>query len=361
MGSIRKAMASVLAVLALTAFVSDAQTRRSSDVKKSTPTRQSTTRSSSQQTSRPSRSSSVQNRKSNDRKQPSTTVTRPSARPSTPASRPSAPETRPSKPSAKPANDKPSQVRPDKPSQVTRPAPDRPSGNRPSDRPGKKPDNKPGMKPGPKPGKGPGKPVTVRPNHRPEPPRVHPRERDFLRWDRPSYYWSHNNHYYGHRVKMLPSHVLRHVFNGITYYCYNDIWYRPYGGYYVVCRPPYGLSLAADIISDIAWAAVTFSYATAAAQNAAILQNQQLGLTQSSATAGSEYFYQDGVFYSRNASGEYHVIVPPVGAMVETLPEDYDMVKLTDGNEYYKVDDTVYKVVISDGRPYFEVVGQLYD
>ena len=410
MGSIRKAMASVLAVLALTAFVSDAQTRRSSDVKKSTPTtRQSTTRSSSSQSSRPSRSSSVQNRKSNDRKQPSTTVTRPSARPSTPASRPSAPETRPSKPSAKPANDKPSQVRPDKPSQVrpdkpsqvTRPAPDRPSGNRPSDRPGSRPDDKPGMKPGPKPGKGPGKPVTVRPNHRPEPPRVHPRERDFLRWDRPSYYWSHNNHYYGHRVKVLPSHVLRHIYHGITYYCYNDIWYRPYGGYYVVCRPPYGLSLAADIISDIAWTAVTLSYyntvantysqinennayiaeqnaviaqnnATLAAQNSAILQNQQLaqasytkanelGLVQSYAAVGSEYFYQDGVFYSKNASGEYSVIVPPAGALVDTLPEDFDMVKLSDGNEYYKVDDTVFKVVISDGKPYFEVVGQQYD
>ena len=420
MGSIRKVMASMLAMLALTAFVSDAgaQSRRSSDVKKSTPTRQSATRQSSTQSSRPERSSSVQNRKPNDNRQqvarPSAQSTKPSTKASTkPSTKPSSdndrkpsttvtrPSDRPSSPSTKPSQD-------NKPSQVTRPAPNRPQTDRPqankpqADRPGAaRPNEKPAMKPGKKPGNGPGKPVHVRPNHRPEPPRVHPRERDFMRWDRPSYYWSHNDHYYGYRVKVLPSHVLRHVYHGITYYCYNDIWYRPYGGYYVVCRPPYGLSLAANIISDIAWTAVRLSYyntvantysqinennayiaeqnaviaqnnATLAAQNSAILQNQQLaqasyakanelGLIQSYAAAGSEYFYQDGVFYSKNAAEEYKVIIPPAGALVETLPDDFDVVRLSDGNEYYKVDDTIYKVVISEGKPYFEVVGQLYD
>ena len=414
MGSIRKVMASMLAMLALTAFVSDAgaQSRRSSDVKKSTPTRQSATRPSSSRSTRPERSSSVQNRKPNDKKQkPATPSTKPSAKPSAdndrkpsttvtrPSDRPSS-STRPSSPSTKPSQDK-------KPSQVTRPAPNRPQANKPqpdrpkADRPGARPNDKPSLKPGQKPGNGPGKPVQVRPNHRPEHPRIHPRERDFMRWDRPSYHWSHNDHYYGYRVKVLPSHVLRHVYHGITYYCYNDIWYRPYDGYYVVCRPPYGLSLAANIISDIAWTAVRLSYyntvantysqinennayiaeqnaviaqnnATLAAQNSAILQNRQLaqascakanelGLIQSYAAAGSEYFYQDGVFYAKNASDEYMIIVPPAGALVETLPDDFDVVRLSDGNEYYKVDDTIYKVVISEGKPYFEVVGQLYD
>lgn len=168
----------------------------------------------------------------------------------------------------------------------------------------------------------------------------------------------------------------------------------------MVCRPPYGLSLAANIISDIAWTAVRLSYyntvantysqinennayiaeqnaiiaqnnATIAAQNAAIAQNQQLaqtayalanelGLIQSYASANSEYFYQDGVFYSKGASGEYQTILPPAGALVETLPEDFEMVTLKDGNEYYKVDDTIYKVTVSDGKAYFEVLGQLY-
>ena len=45
---------------------------------------------------------------------------------------------------------------------------------------------------------------------------------------------------------------------------------------------------------------------------------------------------------------------------METLPEDFEMVTLKDGNEYYKVDDTIYKVTVSDGKAYFEVLGQLY-
>ena len=84
----------------------------------------------------------------------------------------------------------------------------------------------------------------------------------------------------------------------------------------------------------------------------------QLGLVQSYAAAGTSYFYQDGVFYAQAADGQYYVIVPPAGALVEALPEDFDMVTL-DGKEYYKVDDTIYQVTISDGKPYFEVLGQM--
>ena len=375
----------MLAVLALTAFMSDAdaQTRRSSDVKKSTPARQSSSRSSSSRTRSSSPSSQVKRtapasrgRKPDDKKKDA------------PGNRPSG-----DRKDHKPGRQDHKPGRQGNPAQVTRPAPERPRGNRGNDRPA--------ARPNPDHGSRPGKPVQVRPGHKPEPPRVHPRERDFMRWDRPSYWWSHNNHYYGYRVRVLPANVLRHVYNGIAYYCYNDIWYRPYGGYYVVCRPPYGLSLAANIISDVAWTAVRLSYyntvantysqindnnayivqqnaiiaqnnAIIAAQNASIAQGQQmaqtaytlansLGLVQSYAAADSEYFYQDGVFYSKDAAGEYKIIAPPAGALVESLPEDFDMVTLSDGNEYYKVDDTVYKVTIAEGKPYFEVVGQQYN
>lgn len=454
-------MASMLAVLALAAFMSDAgaQTRRSSQTRSSSQSSQTRSSSQSSQTRRTTSgsqtrpSSSDNNKKStvakpsnpvrkpadkpsmNTNVKPSTTVersvsaTRPTTKPSTGSStkpstgsstKPSTgtatrPATRPSTGSAdKPAGQKGADFKPgdqNKPIQVTRPAPNRPqgsnSGNRPSvrpddgpGRPGDKPGKDHGMRPGDGPDRGHGKPVQIRPDHKKDPPRKHPRERDFMRWDRPSYWWSHDNHYYGYRVRVLPTHVHRHVYRGITYYCYNDIWYRPYNGYYVVCRPPYGLSLAANIISDIAWTAVRLSYyntvantysqinennayiaeqnaiiaqnnAIIAAQNATIAQNQQLaqtsyalanelGLIQSYAAADSEYFYQDGVFYAKDARGEYNVIVPPAGALVETLPEDFDMVILADGNEYYKVDDTIYKVTIVEGKPYFEVVGQQY-
>ncbi len=240
----------------------------------------------------------------------------------------------------------------------------------------------------------------IRPNQKPDVHRVHPRDRHFLSYDRPSHFWSRHDHCFGHRVRVLPAHVVRHRYHGYDYYCYNDIWYRPYGGYYVVCRPPFGTVLAANLIADMTWAAVRYSYyntvyntysqinennqyiaeqnqiiaqnnATIAAQNQTIAMNQQLasqayslandlGLIQSYAAANSNYFYQDGIFYMMDAKGEYRVIVPPAGALVETLPEDYDMITLK-GEEYYKVDDTVYKVTISEGKPYFEVLGQLYN
>lgn len=355
MGSIRTTIATMLAALALAAFApdADAQARRSSDVNKSTPARQSTARTSAQARRSSQAAQSDDNKKSSVRR-PSTTVTTPSGKGATSSM----------KPAVKPGSDKPVQI--------TRPAPRKPQVNNQSDRPGVRPDarpDRPGMnpvKPPVKPGKPdvrPGKPG-VGPGYAPAPPRVHPRDRDFMRWDKPSYWWSYDAHYYGHKVRMLPSHAHRHVYHGVTYYCHNDIWYRPYGGHYVVCRPPYGLSIAAEIISDLAWAAVRMSYynamADAYSQSAYALANR-LNLTQNYASADSDYFYQDGVFYSKDARGEYRIILPPAGALVEYLPDDFDLITLSDGNEYYKVDDTIYKLKIVDGKPYFEVAGQMYD
>lgn len=368
MGSVRKTMAAMLSIIALAAFMSDAaaQTRRSSsDTNRSS----SQTRSSSQssQTRRPS--SASQTRKSDDNKK----VTRPSE----------------NKNVFRPGNQ-------DKPMQVTRPAPGRPAkpADKPSDRPGVRPDNgpdkrpgnKPVDRPGVKPGNGPDR-HSMRPDHRPEPPKPRPNDR--------------KGHRYGHKVRILPSRAHVHVWHGVKYYCYDDVWYRPYGGYYVVCRPPYGISLAADVITDMAWATVRLAYyntvlntysqinennayiaeqnaiiaqnnATIATQNASIAQTQQLaqkaytlanelGLVQSYASAASDYFYQDGIFYSKDTKGEYVVIIPPAGAVVESLPEDFETVTLRDGNEYYRVDDTIYKVTILEGKPYFEVIGQQYN
>lgn len=279
---------------------------------------------------------------------------------------------------------------------------------RPDSRPAARPGNGPGAsRPGTvhrqpadvrRPSDRPQGPSHVRPGQRPDVRRVHPRDREFMHYSRPSYYWTGCDHFYGHRVRIIPSHAHRHVHYGVTYYCCNDIWYRPYGGYYVVCRPPFGTVLAANLIADMTWAAVRFSYystvahtysrinenneyiarqneiiaannAVIAAQNKEIARGSsqagisygladELGLVQSYAAAGTDYYYQDGVFYVLGVNGEYKVIVPPAGALVETLPDDYDMVTIK-GEEYYKVDDTVYRVTIDGGKPYFEVLGQM--
>ena len=457
MGKIRTSMAALLTMLAFSAFQSDAfaqarSTRTTSETrstggsvsrstvsqdrkvtvtkpstsqsKPSTQTRPSTQTKPSSQTrpstaTRPSGNSSAVKIDKNERK-PSTTVQRPtstrpvtadrpsSTRPSSTTTRPSTTNkptvTRPSNSGTRPSGNVSGNNKSDKPVTVTRPGNRTDRGDRPENRPS---DGRPSVRPdGGRGGQGvrpdrdrPPKPVQIRPDHKPEVHRVHPRDRDFMDYDRPSRFWASHNHCFGHRVRILPAHARRHVHLGVTYYCYNDIWYRPYGGYYVVCRPPFGTVLAANLISDMTWAAVRLSYyytvantyrqinenneyiaeqnaviaqnnATIAAQNQAIAMNQQLasqayalanelGLVQSYAAADSSYYYQDGVFYAMDADGEYKVIVPPAGALVESLPEDYDIVNLN-GDDYYKVDDTVYKVTISEGKPYFEVLGQLY-
>jgi hypothetical protein len=109
--------------------------------------------------------------------------------------------------------------------------------------------------------------------------------------------------------------------------------------------------------------------ATIAAQNASIALNTEiaeksyslatkLGLMQSFADASQEYYYDDGVFYIKNADGKYQVIVPPAGAVITELPKDFEQIVL-DGETYYKVDDTVYRLTIVDGTACMEVLGQL--
>ena len=419
MRTIRTALAAILAVMAFVAFESgaDAQARRG-ESRSSNGTSHTTTRGTSVTGTKPGSSKSAG------------TVTRQSTAPvrsSSQVRQPVKVERKPSssRPAVNPSNDRrpstavrPSgQVKPTgqvKPSAQVRPSgqvkPSRqvkPSGAavRPSRGNGsyKNPDRDNAVsvnRPGTRPGRPSGNASAGRPAVRPDAGhKTHPHDRDFIGYDRPSHFWAGHNHCYGHRVRVLPSHVRRHVYHGITYYCYNDIWYRPYGGYYIVCRPPRGTVLAANLIANMAWTAVRLSYyytvantynrisannayiaqqnaviaqnnATIAAQNQTIAMNQQLasqayglanglGLVQSYASAGSQYYYQDGVFYIMDTDGEYKVILPPAGALVDTLPEDYEMITL-DGNEYYKVDDTIYRVVISEGRPYFEVLGQFY-
>ncbi|MBR5404195.1 MAG: hypothetical protein IK113_08245, partial [Bacteroidales bacterium] len=185
---------------------------------------------------------------------------------------------------------------------------------------------------------------------------------------------------------------------GIDYYFYNGVYYRPYGGYYVVCRPPFGTPLEVAInraiLHSLRFAYYcdvyrtftrTFDYYNVIArqnliiaqQNARIIANNasyalnsnraltayelanRLGLVQSYAYANSQYFYQDGVFYTISASGAYTTIVPPAGALVTSLPDDYEIIVMG-GVEYYMVDNTVYRTTLFDGMPYLEVLGQMY-
>ena len=227
--------------------------------------------------------------------------------------------------------------------------------------------------------------------------RIPPRHRDPMPFGRAVRFWDGGHHYFGYRVSYLPSRYVRTVHMGVTYYIVDGIYYRRYRGHYYVSRPPFGV-LFDPVLDNLVYTVCNFAYyydvyntyrtiddnartiasqnATIAANNATIarqneaialnseraaksyLEADRLGLVQSYADAGMDYFYQDGVFFTKDKNGKYVTIVPPAGALVQELPDDYEVVTL-DGEEYYKVDDTVYKLTIVDGTPYFEVLGQM--
>lgn len=238
--------------------------------------------------------------------------------------------------------------------------------------------------------------VRMRPDFGRDVVRVVPRERPPMPFNRPARFWDGGHHYYGYRVGYLPDRYIMRTYWGIPYYYLDGIYYRRYGLNYYVCRPPFGVFF--DPIVDLAAAACRFAYffstvntyntinenaatitaqnQTIAANNAVIAQQNEtialnsqrasasyslansLGLVQSYADASTEYFYDDGVFFTKGADGKYVTIVPPAGAIVQELPDDYDQVTIN-GNTYYKVDDTIFSLTIIDGSPYFEVLGQM--
>lgn len=244
--------------------------------------------------------SSAQSRSKNDRKPAATTNhSKPAARPVRPDVKPGGQTSRPSGPATKPSGPA---TRPSGPATKPSGPTTRPSGpaTRPSG-PAARPNRPTTRPPAPKPVYGPGHKPGHKPGYRPAP--------------RP------------------PKRAPRPV---------------------IVVRPTYGTIIAANIASQLVRSAVR-----AASRPIYItVESRGLSLSHSYISSGTEYYYQDGVFYIIDAYGQYITIIPPTGALVEYLPDDY--VRFTRGGEtYYRVDDTVYALTLIDGNPYFEVLGQM--
>ena len=188
----------------------------------------------------------------------------------------------------------------------------------------------------------------------------------------PSY--RYGNHFFGHRINILPRGYVVMRVGGLDYYYYDGIYYRPYllGGYYV-CRPPRGTAIASTML-NVALTAIainTIRDEIARARRAAAVStyygNAHTGYVVRTSDhylntnlvnqAGQDYYYQDGVFYILK-NGQYYVIEAPIGALVTEIPTDYDEIEL-DGRTYYQVEDTLYKATVIDGALYFEVVCNL--
>ena len=191
---------------------------------------------------------------------------------------------------------------------------------------------------------------------------------------RPIPYHHYGYHYFGHRIHTLPIGYSLIRVGYRDYYYYDGIYYRPYwnGGYYI-CRPPLGTMIASTLF-DVAMTTIAINiirneierartaaelsgYYAARNTNYTLRTSDDYYNTNLVNQAGQDYYYQDGVFYTLN-NGEYRVIEPPIGALVEEIPEDYDEIELG-GKTYYQVEDTLYKPTIINGKLHFEVVCSL--
>lgn len=234
------------------------------------------------------------------------------------------------------------------------------------------------------------------PDRRPGEPHVHPGNRGFIEHGHPTVFHHRGPHYFGYRVEIIPSHFIRRAYWGIDFYICDGIYYRFWDNCYHVCRPPFGIFFDRAlydlelVLCDFAfyntvnrtYRQVNENYETIAEQNAIIAQNNatiaaqnnalaagtanadasynlasRLGLFQSYANAGQQYYYDDGIFFIEE-DGKYKTIIPPAGALISELPDDYEVVVL-EGQEYYKVEETIYRTVVVDGNAFFEVLGQL--
>jgi len=97
-----------------------------------------------------------------------------------------------------------------------------------------------------------------------------------------------HNHYYPSRgfvYGTLPFGAVSVGFGGGNYFFHGGVWFRPWGGRYVVVQPPIGIFLPI-LPSDYATVWV----------------------------GGLPYYYADGVYYNRAPGQGYVVVAPPPGA-----------------------------------------------
>lgn len=187
-------------------------------------------------------------------------------------------------------------------------------------------------------------PRTVRPEPHYHSSFTHP----YLEIDyRPAPFHVVGHHSFGYRIKTLPrGYEIRYVMS-VPYYYFDGIYYRTYrDGGYVVVRPPRGSVIKANLL-ELALTAVVLNS----------IENTYDRIIAAQAAKDAKYYYGDGIYYQRR-NGEYEVIDAPEGALISRLPEDFEEISLN-GRTYYQVEDVLYKVVIVDGYPFFEVVARL--
>jgi len=98
----------------------------------------------------------------------------------------------------------------------------------------------------------------------------------------------HHDHYYpprGYTTRALPGGSISIAFGGANFFFHGGVWFRPYGGRFVVVVPPLGIVLP---ILPPAYATLWIG--------------------------GAPYYYANGVYYAPAPGQGYTVVPPPPGA-----------------------------------------------
>ncbi len=122
---------------------------------------------------------------------------------------------------------------------------------------------------------------------------------------------------YRARVVVAPRGAMVVKRGVVTYRYHEGIFYKPAASGFVVVRPAVGVRVRV----------------LPPARRRIVVVNQP-------------YFYYYGTFY-KETGDEYEVVEAPEGALVDALPDGYE-VKEIDGTEYYELDGVHYQEVETD-------------
>ena len=143
-----------------------------------------------------------------------------------------------------------------------------------------------------------------------------------------SYYNRSDRYYRNDRYYSFSRPYVSIGFGGVNYRYSRGIFYRPYGSYFSVTVPPFGIRI------------------------------RVLPPGYRRIYAGPrEYYYYDGTYYNPYGRDEYEVIPPPLGARVPELPRGAEAVVIDD-QKYYEFNGTYYKEEITpNNETLYSVVG----
>lgn len=137
----------------------------------------------------------------------------------------------------------------------------------------------------------------------------------------------HGYRYYPHRSYSYVRPYFSLPFGGYNYRYRDGYFYRPYGSYFQLVIPPFGIRIAT----------LPYGY-------------------RSFYIGPNPYYYYNGTFY-RPYANEYEVVAPPLGAVVDQLPPGARP-KIIDGQKYYELNGTYYKEQLNaENRLSYTVVG----